>query len=112
MIHYQFAIHDNKAGAYLPPFILPRIEMAQRTFADCINSADHQFGAHPDDYTLFSLGLFDDETAKFTPEMQSLGNGVEYLQLQGDNDATLKIPTPPISNDPPVLGSATGNNSS
>jgi len=67
--------------AYLPPFILPRTEMAERTFGDCINSDSHQFGEHPDDYTLFDLGTFDDETAQYdlkTP--QSLGNGVDFIR--------------------------------
>ena len=65
MIHKIFTIHDSKAQAFLPPFILPRAEMAERTFGDCINSADHQFGQHPDDYTLFELGAFDDEDASY-----------------------------------------------
>jgi len=93
MLHKIFCIHDAKASAYLPPFILPRAEMAQRTFGDCINSSDHQFGAHPEDYTLFVLGVWDDETAQYqldTPK--SLGNGVEYVRT--DSDA----PTEGLSN--------------
>jgi len=81
MIHNVFTIFDAKAEAYLPPFILPKTSMAKRTFADCVNSKDHQFGAHPEDYTLFTIGTFDDETAQYnlllTPE--SLGLGVEYV---------------------------------
>lgn len=100
MIHAVFSIHDSKAGAYLPPFILPRVEMAQRTFGDCINSADHQFGAHPEDYTLFELGHFDDDTGQFNlyPEGISLGNGVQYVRTdspkatEGLTDASEKTP--------------------
>jgi hypothetical protein len=84
MIHNVFSIYDSKAAAYLPPFILPRIEMGQRVFSDAINSKDHQFGKHPEDYTLFHLGTFDDERAYFealgTPN--SLGIGVEYVQTK------------------------------
>lgn len=89
MIHYQFSIYDQKAGAYLPPFILPRIEMAKRTFGDCINSDSHQFAAHPEDYTLFLLGTWDDETSLFKPEdngPKTLGNGVEYVQSTNTED--------------------------
>lgn len=97
MIHIQFSVYDQAAQAYLPPWILPRIEMAQRTFQDCVNSKDHQFGAHPEDYTLFRLGTWDDETAQFTPEPngpQTLGNGVEYVRqddstaMEGQPDGT------------------------
>ena len=81
MIHNVFTIYDAKAEAYLPPFILPKISMAKRTFSDCVNSQDHQFAAHPGDYTLFTIGTFNDETAQYnlllTPE--SLGLGLEYV---------------------------------
>lgn len=77
----MFTVYDGKAFAYLPPFYLLREEMAQRAFGECVNSKDHQFGRHPHDYTLFKIGVFDDETAvcvTFAPE--SLGNGVEHLK--------------------------------
>ena len=84
MIHCIFSVYDAKAEAYLPPFILPKTEMAQRVFSDCVNSEDHQFGRHPADYTLFHLGTFDDITGEFEPHRnvkQSLGSGVEYVDL-------------------------------
>lgn len=84
MIHSVFSVFDAKAEAFLPPFVLPKTEMAQRVFSDCVNSNDHQFSKHPDDYTLFHLGTWSDEDGLFTPHRntkQSLGNGVEYLDL-------------------------------
>jgi len=80
----MFAVYDIKARAYLPPFFLPRREMAARIFGECINSKDHQFGRHPADYTLFHLGTYDDENASI--ELQhaphSMGAGVEYLERE------------------------------
>ena len=38
MIHNIFSVYDNKAEAFLPPFVLPKREMAIRTFADSINN--------------------------------------------------------------------------
>lgn len=67
MKHLMFAIYDQKAGAYLPPFILPAAPMATRTFADCINSEDHQFAKHPEDYYLMEVAIFDDNTAELLP---------------------------------------------
>ena len=108
MIHKQFSIFDSAAQAYLPPFILPRDEMAQRTFGDCVNSADHQFGAHPEHYTLFRLGVWDDETGIFTPEPngpQTLGNGVTYVRTPSEE----KTNGTALRNETPVLSSPAGD---
>lgn len=107
MIHIQFSIYDSAAQAYLPPFILPREEMAKRTFADCVNSAEHQFAAHPEDYTLFRLGTWDDETALFNAEAngaQSLGNGVIYVRIQNTDSENAEDTTGPttVGDDAPV----------
>lgn len=83
-----FTIFDQKAAAYLPPFFLLREEMAIRTFADCANSADHQFGKHPADYTLITLGSFNDVTSIFelleVPLV--LGVGIEYVKKPDTTD--------------------------
>ena len=82
MIHNVFSIYDQAADAYLPPFVLPRVEMAKRTFEQCINSKDHQFNLAPQDYTLFLLGNWDDETGRYSlrESNTSLGNGIEFLR--------------------------------
>lgn len=77
-----FAVHDVKADAYLPPFYLPRVPMAQRVFADCIHDPKHQFGANPADYTLFHLGAFDDNLGLLMPfeSAVNLGNGLTFIK--------------------------------
>ncbi len=79
MKHKVFCVYDSAADAYLPPFFLPEQGQAIRVFGDCVNSADHQFGKHPGDYTLFFLGSFDDRSAGFDIEASciKLINGVE-----------------------------------
>lgn len=81
MIHRMFTIHDQKAEAFLPPFILPQAGQAIRTFSDCVNSDDHQFSKHPGDYTLLEIGMFDDSTGGLDPYPvpKSLGTGVEFV---------------------------------
>lgn len=87
MKHLIFAVHDVKAQAYLPPFILPNAGMAKRVFGDCVNSDSHEFGKHPADYTLFCFGEFiDHETEPFRIETkESLGNGVEFVEFSESN---------------------------
>jgi len=81
MNHLLFTIYDEKAEVFLPPFFVPTIGLATRAFADCINGDGHQFAKHPQDYTLFQLGHFDDHSAEMVAaDKKSLGNGVEYVE--------------------------------
>jgi len=86
MVHKIFSIFDGKAMAYLPPFCLPEVGMASRTFGDCVNSADHQFGLHPEDYTLFQIGLYDDSTGIISglEARCVIANGVELKRVEVD----------------------------
>lgn len=65
MIQKMFAAYDSAAKAYLSPFQLPREEMAIRAFTDVVNSQNHDFANHPEDYALFLLGEFDNRTGQF-----------------------------------------------
>lgn len=90
MIDQIFSVYDSKAEAYLPPFMLPKVAMAQRTFGDTVNSSDSQMYLHPQDYTLFHLGEFDNTKAQYDlfAAPKSLGNGVEYLSLDERDETT------------------------
>jgi len=80
MKHLLFTVYDEKAEMFMSPFFVPTLGLAIRAFADCVNSDDHHFGKHPQDYTLFGLGEFDDSDATFNHKSKkSLGNGVEFL---------------------------------
>lgn len=75
-----FSVHDQKAETFMPPFFVPAKGLAIRAFEDCVNSDSHHFGKHPADYTLFFLGTFNTDTAKFDLKAkQSVGNGVEFV---------------------------------
>lgn len=65
MIHQCFSVKDLKAESFALPFFLPRIEVAVRTFCDALKDSSHPMHAHPDDYQLFVLGTFNDETGLF-----------------------------------------------
>ncbi len=87
-----FTIYDSKAKAYLTPFFLHQEGMALRIFTDCINDTVHQFGKHPEDYTLFLLGSWSDEKAKFLINNPiALATGIELVN-----------PDKPEFTDPPI----------
>ena len=85
MVHKVFCIFDSAAKAYLPPFVLPETAMAVRTFSTCCNSDDHQFGAHPADYTLFTCGTWDDAIGMYaTVSPTKVCNGLEVVRREDE----------------------------
>ncbi len=96
MKHQMFVIYDSKARAYMQPWFLTQDGMAQRAFSDCVNADDHNFARHPEDYTLFNIGEFDDNDAIIKSHAPiSMGNGIEYIKVElGDNDYELTQQTP------------------
>lgn len=75
-----YTVYDSKVEAYLPPFFIKSDGQAQRDFTDAIALPDSPMGRHPEDYTLFFVGLYDDSSALLEPIPPiSLGNGVEYV---------------------------------
>lgn len=57
---FAYSIFDMASGAYMRPFFLPQDAQALRTFTDIATDAEHEIGKHPEDYSLFRLGIFDD----------------------------------------------------
>lgn len=68
MLFKVFVIYDDKARAYLPPWTLPEVPQAIRTFGDALADPNHDFSKHPEDYTLFQLGEFDSSSGVLVPE--------------------------------------------
>lgn len=113
MEHLLFSIYDEKAHAYLPPFTLPRSDMAIRTFSDCINSSDHAFSRHPGDYTLYELGVFDDSTGEITPHNVRVHHGIgqQYKLTQSNNEGPQHGNLQSISDGAPIQPGASSGNS-
>ncbi len=75
----MFVIYDSKANAYMQPWFLTNEPMAMRAFGDLINDPESNAGKHPEDYTLFKIGTFNDTTAEVDwTSPVTLGNGIQY----------------------------------
>lgn len=83
MILQICTVHDVKARAFLPPFYCSTLEVASRTFADCANNLEHAFGKNPEDYSLYHLGSFNDDTAVFITLPQPVNLGMALLYTKG-----------------------------
>ena len=80
----MFSIYDHKAKAYQLPFYLRQSGEALREFSDLVNDEKSRVIKHPEDYTLFLLGEFDETTGEFQLEKtpSPLGKALEYSQTQ------------------------------
>lgn len=74
MNHTILAIKDAKSGLFLKPIYTPSVPVAIRTFADAVNDKNSFVNAHPEDYDLYLIGTWNDETGKTentkNPELQ------------------------------------------
>lgn len=71
-----FCIRDIKMDMFQRPFFMPNRASAIRAFGDAIRNKDTPMAAHPEDYELFHVGQFEEQTAQyesFVPSQISLG---------------------------------------
>lgn len=80
------SVKDRAADAYGRPMFVPSVGVAIRSFSDEVNrdDPDNQLNKHPDDFDLYELGEFDDNTGLFAlhdqPKLLSLGKQVKINQ--------------------------------
>lgn len=67
MIHNVVAVRDSAMGSYARPFVVPTVPIAVRSFTDEVNrvSAENQMNAHADDFELWEIALWNDESGLF-----------------------------------------------
>jgi hypothetical protein len=79
-------VKDRAADAFGRPMFVRSIGEAIRSFSDEVNrkSDDNQLYNHSDDFDLFELGEFDDNTGLMTlhdqPKLVSLGKQVKITE--------------------------------
>ncbi len=61
-----FSVHDSKANAYLTPFFAPTEGVALRQLSSAIKDENHEFNRYAEDYTLFQVGHWDEDTGTIT----------------------------------------------
>lgn len=73
------AVRDSAVQAYGRPLFVPTAGVAIRSFTDEIRKEDgNPMAAHPEDYELFELAEFDEETGLFA------SNGIRSLMRGKD----------------------------
>lgn len=81
-----FAIYDSKAAAYSPPFFQNTIATGIRAFGRICSDQESMVCQFPEDYTLFEVGEWDDQTGRMYPleTPRSLGLATEHKARQAE----------------------------
>lgn len=71
------AVRDRAVDAFSRPFFVPSVGAAVRSFRDEVNNPESPMNKHPEDYDLYELGAFDDESGDLRsldkPRMVAIG---------------------------------------
>lgn len=78
MIKQVFVIHDSKAEAFLQPFFADKEALAIRMFENAISDPASDFHKYAEDYSLFEIGTYNDNTGMITHQdpIRSIINAV------------------------------------
>ena len=60
-----FSVRDSAMGAFAPVMTFVAMGQAQRSFRDEVNRRESGIYAHPEDFELWALGIYDDESGLF-----------------------------------------------
>ena len=66
MIRHILCVKDRALDAYLIPFYVPSVGVAERSFSDEVVSKDSPMRAHPEDYDLYYVGTYDDSDCRMS----------------------------------------------
>ncbi len=60
-----FTIYDEKAECYGHPFFVSAMGIATRMLSELVKNDNSMVGRHPEDFTLYHIGFWRDDEAKF-----------------------------------------------
>lgn len=83
MILNIFSVYDSKTKAYMQPYFSPTHGSALRAFTDEIANEQSLLAKHPEDFTLYHVGVWDDQTAQINPQdPATLGTAKQYQEIK------------------------------
>lgn len=76
----MFAVYDAKAKMFAVPFFMQTLGMALRAFQDITGDPNTMIARHPEDFTLYEIGEYDDSTAEVVAKnpMQMIAVASEF----------------------------------
>lgn len=97
MLMKAYSVMDVKAKAYNTPFFMAQDGMALRAFGDLVRDPKTSIHAHPEDYSLFHVGSFDDESGIMIAidAPAYIGKAVDFVE---------QLPAGPVAVPPKIGG--------
>lgn len=94
MIQKAFSIRDSKAEVYFSPFYQKTTGEAERSFAQLVNDPQTMVGKFPEDYDLYLIGEWNDQTGLLTPLDTPLHvmNGISVPKRNANRGVSLVNP--------------------
>ncbi|AXH73330.1 MAG: nonstructural protein [Microviridae sp.] len=83
MKHNIMSIKDRLAGSFQRPWASPSLAVAMRAFMDEIKNPETALAKHPEDYDLYEVGEFDDDSGSMTSNLHSprlLLSGIKAIE--------------------------------
>ena len=67
-----YSVLDTTAKIYSSPIMLLNDDVAVRIMKNCVSNPEHNYGLNPEDYHLYRMGHFDDNTGEITYEVEKV----------------------------------------
>jgi hypothetical protein len=92
MQHLCYAIYDQKVNCYHFPYFVAHPNVALRAFAIAANNKELDIGRFPEDFDLYEVGTYDDETATFgnLPERKFIAKASQFVQVVPQTELPLE----------------------
>lgn len=82
-----YTIYDSKAKTFERPLMALNHGLILRTFIDVANDKQHPIGQHPEDYTLYHIEVYDDETGTYeNVKHENLGTADQHQTTGAKNE--------------------------
>lgn len=82
MKSFVFTVFDSCAKVYDRPFVARSEGEALRSFTDIASDDKHPIGQHPEHYSIWRIGMYDDATGKIDTESPvHLSGAVELIKV-------------------------------
>lgn len=78
------SVYDSKTKVFGQPQYFINVPTALRAWGDTSNNPQDPVYKHPEDYTLFHIGEYDDESGSFNnlPTPNPLGTALQFKQQE------------------------------
>jgi len=84
MITNLYVVLDKLAGVYGSPFVMQNDSIALRDFGFACRQPESSLSRHPEDYSLWCIATFDDNSAQIEPleKMRHVGDAINFFHQE------------------------------